>query len=114
MQEYIQDSTTYVRHYGRQDLFITFTCNPNWERDKNFTIPRTTGHGRVFNTYQDACRELQLLEDDNHWDLTLADAAVTSTPSVVCNNFDDMLSLASTNFVGKIYKLYDKRHLAPN
>jgi len=22
---------TYVRHYGRPDLFITFTCNPNWE-----------------------------------------------------------------------------------
>ncbi|GIY48194.1 helitron_like_N domain-containing protein [Caerostris extrusa] len=31
MQEYIQDAMTYVRHYGRPDLFITFTCNPNWE-----------------------------------------------------------------------------------
>jgi YHS domain-containing protein len=27
MQEYIQDAMTYVRHYGRPDLFITFTWN---------------------------------------------------------------------------------------
>ncbi|XP_055938124.1 uncharacterized protein LOC129968294 [Argiope bruennichi] len=31
MQEYIQDAMTYVRHYGLSDLFITFTCNPNWK-----------------------------------------------------------------------------------
>ena len=27
MHEQIQDVMTYVRHYGRPDLFITFTCN---------------------------------------------------------------------------------------
>ena len=26
MHEYVQD----VRHYGTSDLFITFTCNPQW------------------------------------------------------------------------------------
>ena len=31
MQEYIQDAMTYVRAYGRPDLFITFTINPNWD-----------------------------------------------------------------------------------
>ncbi|XP_044596953.1 uncharacterized protein LOC123273577 [Cotesia glomerata] len=31
MQEYIQDAMTYIHHYGRPHLFITFTCNPNWE-----------------------------------------------------------------------------------
>jgi len=30
MQEYAQDAMSYVRHYGRPDLFITFTCNPQW------------------------------------------------------------------------------------
>lgn len=39
MQEYIQDAMTYVRHYGRPDLFITFTCNPNWEGIKNLFLP---------------------------------------------------------------------------
>ncbi|XP_074115105.1 uncharacterized protein LOC141537825 [Cotesia typhae] len=28
--ERTQDAMTYVRHYGRPDLFITFTCNPKW------------------------------------------------------------------------------------
>jgi len=31
MHERTQDALTYVRKYGRPDLFITFTCNPNWE-----------------------------------------------------------------------------------
>lgn len=30
LHEYAQDSLTYVRHFGRPDLFITFTCNPKW------------------------------------------------------------------------------------
>lgn len=29
MHEYAQDAMSYVRHYGRPDLFITFTCNPS-------------------------------------------------------------------------------------
>ncbi|GFX05050.1 hypothetical protein TNCV_3439141 [Trichonephila clavipes] len=30
LQEYTQDAFTYVRTYGRPDLFVTFTCNPSW------------------------------------------------------------------------------------
>lgn len=30
MHEYAQDGMTYVRRYGRPDLFITFTCNSAW------------------------------------------------------------------------------------
>ena len=30
MHESSQDALTYVRKYGRPDLFITFTCNPAW------------------------------------------------------------------------------------
>ncbi|GBN61787.1 hypothetical protein AVEN_227601-1 [Araneus ventricosus] len=30
MHERTQDAMTYVKNYGRPDLFITFTCNPNW------------------------------------------------------------------------------------
>jgi hypothetical protein len=28
MHQYTQDAMSYVRKYGRPDLFITFTCNP--------------------------------------------------------------------------------------
>jgi hypothetical protein len=31
MHEYTQDAMTYVRNYGRPDLFVTFTCNPKWQ-----------------------------------------------------------------------------------
>ncbi|GFR24833.1 ATP-dependent DNA helicase [Trichonephila clavata] len=30
MHERTQDAMTYVRHFGRPDLYITFTCNPKW------------------------------------------------------------------------------------
>ncbi|KAF0696189.1 ATP-dependent DNA helicase, partial [Aphis craccivora] len=35
MHEKTQDAMTYVRHYGRPDLFITFTCNPRWKEVSN-------------------------------------------------------------------------------
>ncbi|GFT84314.1 hypothetical protein TNCV_1609551 [Trichonephila clavipes] len=31
LQEYTQDAFTYVRTYGRPDLFVTFTCNSLWQ-----------------------------------------------------------------------------------
>ena len=31
MNEKTQDVMTYVRKYGRPDIFITFTCNPLWD-----------------------------------------------------------------------------------
>ena len=31
MNEKTQDAMTYVRKYGRPDIFITFTCNPLWD-----------------------------------------------------------------------------------
>ncbi|GFU35283.1 helitron_like_N domain-containing protein [Trichonephila clavipes] len=42
MHEYIQDVMTYVREYGRPDLFITFTCNPNWDEIKNLLFSGQT------------------------------------------------------------------------
>ncbi|XP_039967840.1 uncharacterized protein LOC120779563 [Bactrocera tryoni] len=39
MHEYAQDAMSYVRHYGRPDLFITFTCNPKWNDIKCHLFP---------------------------------------------------------------------------
>lgn len=36
MNEYAQDAMCYVRSYGRPDLFITFTCNPQWDEIKQY------------------------------------------------------------------------------
>ncbi|GFU10033.1 helitron_like_N domain-containing protein [Trichonephila clavipes] len=42
MHDYIQDVMTYVREYGRPDLFITYLCNPNWEEIKNVLLSGQT------------------------------------------------------------------------
>lgn len=34
VQEYIQNAMTFVRAYSRPDLFITYTCHPNWDEIK--------------------------------------------------------------------------------
>lgn len=45
MHEYAQDAMTYVRSYGRPDLFITFTCNPKWEEIvSQLTAGQTSSH----------------------------------------------------------------------
>ena len=46
MHERTQDAMTYVRTYGRPDLFITFTCNPQWQEIKELLLPGQQSHQR--------------------------------------------------------------------
>ncbi|XP_063912265.1 uncharacterized protein LOC135129114 [Zophobas morio] len=46
MHERTQDAMTYVRHYGRPDLFITFTCNPQWKDIADALLPGQKPHDR--------------------------------------------------------------------
>lgn len=46
MHEYAQDAMTYVRYYGRPDLFITFTCNPKWDEIQELLLPGQTSVDR--------------------------------------------------------------------
>lgn len=39
MHEYTQDALTYVRNFGRPELFITFTCNPLWTEIRDHLFP---------------------------------------------------------------------------
>ncbi|VDK62875.1 unnamed protein product [Onchocerca ochengi] len=39
MHEYAQDVIAYVRHYGRPDQFLTFTCSPAWDDIQNLLLP---------------------------------------------------------------------------
>lgn len=45
MQNY-QDAMAIVRKYGKPDLFITMTCNPNWREIKNNLLPNQAAHDR--------------------------------------------------------------------
>ena len=42
-----------------------------------------------------ACRELYLLEDDNHWELTFAELISASNSSIIFNNIDNVFSVWS-------------------
>ncbi|XP_050340249.1 uncharacterized protein LOC126766536 [Bactrocera neohumeralis] len=46
LHEYAQDAMTYVRHYGRPELFITFTCNPKWTEIIQLLLPGQTSSDR--------------------------------------------------------------------
>lgn len=46
MHEKSQDAMTYMRKHGRPDLFITFTCNPEWPEIKNELFPGQTSKNR--------------------------------------------------------------------
>ncbi|XP_024892751.1 uncharacterized protein LOC112467995 [Temnothorax curvispinosus] len=46
MHERTQDAMTYVRFYGRPDLFITFTCNPKWKDITDVLLPGQKSHDR--------------------------------------------------------------------
>ncbi|XP_051791527.1 uncharacterized protein LOC127530010, partial [Erpetoichthys calabaricus] len=46
MHEHTQDAMIYVRHYGRPDLFITFTCNPKWPEITEILLPHQKPHDR--------------------------------------------------------------------
>ncbi|GBP60481.1 hypothetical protein EVAR_37517_1 [Eumeta japonica] len=46
MHERTQDAMAYVRHYGRPDLFITFTCNPKWSEITELLSEGQQSHDR--------------------------------------------------------------------
>ena len=41
-----QDAVAIVRHFGKPDLFITFTCNPHWEEITNELYEHQTAADR--------------------------------------------------------------------
>ncbi|XP_072389496.1 uncharacterized protein [Diabrotica undecimpunctata] len=95
----------YTVHPKQRECFYLRLLLVNVPGPTSFEFLRTV-NGRVFNTYQDACRELQLLEDDNHWDLTLADAALTSTPNNIRQLFAIILTTCYPSQAQTLWEKY--------
>ena len=60
---------TYVRTYGRPDLFITMTCNPNWEMITTHLLPGQQPSDRqdvVARVFQQHVHTLWAMLDDGH------------------------------------------------
>ena len=46
-----------------------------------------TVNGHLYPSFRAACQKRGLLEDDQHWDQTLAHEQLTSSPTTICNLF---------------------------
>ena len=46
MFQHYQDAMAIVRRFGKPDLFITMTCNPNWPEIKEALLPQQTASDR--------------------------------------------------------------------
>lgn len=73
-------------------------------RPTSFQNLRTV-YGILYNTYHDACRELHLLENNNHWNNTLADAVLSSSIHQIRQLFAILLT---TCFPSQASVLWDK------
>ncbi|CAE1175575.1 unnamed protein product [Acanthosepion pharaonis] len=104
IHERTQNAMTYVKQYGRPDLFITFTCNPKWVEITRELLPgqdythkhditaRVVGpsfeairtvDGVARNTYREACLKCGFLEDDFQWDAGMAEGALLQAPATL-------------------------------
>ncbi|XP_063993665.1 uncharacterized protein LOC135171207 [Diachasmimorpha longicaudata] len=92
-------------HPKQRECFYLRLLLVNVPGPTSFKCLRTV-NGRVFNTFQDACRELQLPEDDKHWDLTLADAVLTSTPNNIRQLFAVILTTCYPSEAQTLWEKY--------
>ncbi|CAE1244797.1 unnamed protein product [Acanthosepion pharaonis] len=76
MHERTQDAMTYVRHCGRPDLFITFTCNPKW-----VDITRELFPGQQYSHRPDLIARVFRLQLRKLMDLK---GKSSDAPSVIC------------------------------
>ena len=69
MRPRYMDAMALVRKYGKPDIFLTMTCNPNWDKIKNELYPGQTPQDRpdlvtrVFRAKLEVMRKM-LMEKD--------------------------------------------------
>ncbi|XP_075425538.1 uncharacterized protein LOC142465468 [Ascaphus truei] len=77
------------------------------------TIPGPTSfdalknvNGQLCETYREACQKLGLLEDDQHWNTTLAEAALHSLPVKIRNLFAIILTTCNPSNPNTLWDTY--------
>lgn len=81
----------YTVHPRQRECFYLRLLLINVPGPTSFDYLKTV-NGQLHTTYHDACRALQLLENDSHWDSTLADAALSSSPHQIRSLFAILLT----------------------
>ncbi|XP_075451164.1 uncharacterized protein LOC142492406 [Ascaphus truei] len=65
-----------------------------------------TVNGQVCETYREACQKLGLLEDDQHWNSTLAETALQSLPGKIRNLFAIILTTCNPSNPNTLWATY--------
>lgn len=67
-----------------------------------------TVHGKIMPTYQLACKELGLIENDEHWNHTLADAVLSDSPNKLRELFVTILLFCAPSDPLKLWEIFNK------
>lgn len=81
----------YTVHPKKDECFYLWLLLVNVRGPTSFESLRTV-NGVVYPTFRAACQELNLLENDNHWDTTLAEASISASPSQIRTLFSIIIS----------------------
>uniref|UniRef100_A0A8D8T3L0 ATP-dependent DNA helicase n=1 Tax=Cacopsylla melanoneura TaxID=428564 RepID=A0A8D8T3L0_9HEMI len=81
----------YTVHPNNDECFYLRLLLVNVHGPKSFQDIRTV-NGETCVTYRDACQRLELLENDSHWEHTLGDAVLSSSPHQIRTLFAIILS----------------------
>ena len=90
---------TYVRTYGRPDLFITMTCNPKWEMITMHLLEHQQPNDR-----QDVVARVFQQNVDGLWAM-LADGHLFGTPSAVMYTIEWQKKGKEAMFDRYVYKI---------
>ncbi|GBP76086.1 hypothetical protein EVAR_46954_1 [Eumeta japonica] len=99
----------YTFHPKQRECFLLRLLLVNVPGPTSFQYLRTV-NGILYDTYHDACRESHLLEDDNHWDITLANAALSSSPHQIHQLFIILLTTGFLSQASILWDKYERRH----
>lgn len=94
----------YTVHPKNDECFYLRLLLVNVRGPTSFESLRTV-NGVVLPTFRAACQELNLLENDAHWDTTIAEATVSASPSQIRTLFAIIIS---TCFPSNPRELWDK------
>jgi len=95
----------YTVHPNNQECFYLRLLLVNVRGPTSFQELRTV-NGEECATYREACQKLDLLENDAHWDTTLADASSSARPQQIRLLFAIMLTTCFPSNPKNLWEIY--------
>lgn len=95
----------YTVHPNNDECFYLRLLLVNVRGPTSFEYLRTVD-GVLCATYREACQRLQLLENDSHWDCTLGDAILSTSPHQIRTLFSIIISTCFPSNPAELWNKY--------